>query len=97
MSSDTKPVFNKTIVFREEFDDWAVLFNPDTNDVFALNPVSIFVWRRLDGKHTIDDIYNEMLSEFNNIPEEAMDQIKSFISDLSKQGLIVEEPQQENE
>ena len=33
MLSNDKPIANPIIVFREEFDDWALLFNPDTDIV----------------------------------------------------------------
>ena len=53
---DKKPVANSQIVFREEFDDWAVLFDPDTGDSFGMNPLSAFIWKHLDGKLTLTDI-----------------------------------------
>ena len=31
-----KPVANPLIVLREEFDDWAILFDPDTGNAFGL-------------------------------------------------------------
>ncbi len=34
MNPEDKPIANPMIVFREEFDDWAVLFNPETGDTF---------------------------------------------------------------
>ena len=37
------PIANSTIVFREEFDDWAILFDPDTNETLGMNPVSAFL------------------------------------------------------
>ncbi len=30
MESTERPLVNPGVVLREEFDDWAVLFNPDT-------------------------------------------------------------------
>ncbi len=51
-----KLIANPTIVLREEFDDWAVLFDPDTGNAYGMNPVSVFVWKHLDGNHTLEDI-----------------------------------------
>jgi SynChlorMet cassette protein ScmD len=48
---DEKPVANQLIVLRE--DDWAVLFDPETGNAFGLNPVAVFIWKLLDGKHTM--------------------------------------------
>jgi hypothetical protein len=44
------PVANPLIVLREEFDDWAILFDPDTGNAFGLNPTGVFIWKLLDGK-----------------------------------------------
>ena len=49
MSHNNKPVANPLVVLREEFDDWAVLFDPDTGNAFGLSPVGVFVWKLLDG------------------------------------------------
>lgn len=43
-----KPVANPLIVLHEEFDDWAILFDPDRGNAFGLNPTGIFVWKLLD-------------------------------------------------
>jgi len=34
---------NPGVVLREEFDDWAVLFDPDTGESFAVDPVGVFI------------------------------------------------------
>ena len=41
MEGIKKPVANPMVVLREEFDDWALLFDPDTNDIFTIDPVSV--------------------------------------------------------
>lgn len=83
----TKPIANPLVVLREEFDDWAVLFDPDTGKGVGLNPVGVFVWKRLDGHHTTSDILKELLESAEDVPDEAEDHIKSFIKDLVDQGL----------
>ena len=50
MEANNNPLANPSLVLREEFDDWAVLFDPDTGDSFGLNPVSVFIFKRLDGR-----------------------------------------------
>ena len=56
LNNKKKPVANSLVVLREEFDDWAVLFDPDTGNACGLNPVGVFIWKRLDGRHTVPDI-----------------------------------------
>ncbi len=47
------------VVLREEFDNWAIPFDPATGNAFGLNPVGVFVWERLDDHPTRKDILNE--------------------------------------
>ena len=77
---------NPLLVLREEFDDWAVLFDPETGDAFGLNPVSVFVWKRLDGKHTVQDILKELREESDDVPETAGHDIEEFIEELVEKG-----------
>ena len=86
MSSNDKPLANPSIVLREEFDDWAVLFDPDTGKAFGINPVSVFVWKRLDGSHTVNDLLAELRQSYNNVPDLAGQHIADFIQELIKRG-----------
>lgn len=82
-----KPVANPLIVLREEFDDWAILFDPDSGEAFGLNPVSVFIWKCLDGRHTIRDILKEVHENCEDVPDEAEDHLNGFIGSLVDQGL----------
>jgi SynChlorMet cassette protein ScmD len=84
MNIDDKLKANSFIVLREESDNWALLFNPDTAEVYGLNPVSVFIWKRLDGKHTIRTILNELSLQCINIPKNAQNEIEDFINNLLK-------------
>lgn len=85
--NNNKPVANPLVVLREEFDDWAILFDPDTGDGFGLNPVSVFIWKRLNGQHTIEDILAELRENCEDVPEDAKAYLKDFIQDLVERGL----------
>ena len=87
MTTNDKPIANPLIVLREEFDDWALLFDPDSGHAFGINPVSVFIWRRLDGNHTVTDILTEMQDQFADVPPEAETHIQEFIDDLKSKGL----------
>lgn len=82
------PIANSMVVFREEFDDWAILFDPDANETFGLNPISAFVWNKLDGKHTKESILQSLQSECDELPQDAPQHIDNFLADLEKRGLI---------
>lgn len=88
MTATGKPVANPLIVLREEFDDWAILFDPDTGHAFGLNPVGVFIWRRLDGTRTIQDILAELKAACRDVPAEAESHLQEFLADLSRNGLV---------
>lgn len=81
-----KPIANPSVVLREEFDDWAILFDPDTGNAFGLNPVAVFIWKRLDGFHTMASILSELQENAEGVPEEAENHLRDFIQHLVKQG-----------
>lgn len=82
-----KPIANPMVVLREEFDDWAVLFDPDSGHGFGINPTGVFVWKCLDGRHSLHDILKKLQKNCENVSAKAEDHIKDFIQDLVKQGL----------
>lgn len=87
ITEKARPIANPLIVLREEFDDWAILFDPDTGKGMGLNPTSIFIWKLLDGSHTLNDIMEKLLKECENVPKEAENDLKEFIQELIERGL----------
>ncbi len=83
-----KPQANPSVVLREEYDDYAMLYDPDKVEVFCLNPVGVFLWKLFDGRHSVQEIMDELRSRCGNVPAEANDHLREFISDLAKRGLI---------
>lgn len=86
MPNPSKPIVNSMIVLREEFDDWAILFDPDTGEAYGINPVGVFIWKRLDGHHTTDEIYNELCKNCEDMPADAKLYIQDFIEVLVEKG-----------
>jgi SynChlorMet cassette protein ScmD len=89
LANTDKPLANPLIVLRKDFDDddWAILFDPDKGDAYGLNPVSVFIWQRLDGKHSLADILEEMRAHYDGVPQEAEDHLQEFIDHLMSKGL----------
>jgi len=81
-----KLIANPLVVLREEFDDWALLFDPDTGESFAVDPVGVFIWKRLDGHHTFENIMIELCQKFEQVPEEAQEHCMEFLDDLINRG-----------
>jgi SynChlorMet cassette protein ScmD len=81
------PVANPLIVLREEFDDGAILFDPDTGNAFGLNPTGVFIWKLLDGKHGVEDIVKRLRDEAEDVPDDVGEHARQFIASLEHQGL----------
>jgi SynChlorMet cassette protein ScmD len=81
-------VANPVVVFREEFDDWAVLFNPDTADAAGINPVGCEIWKLLDGRHSVEEIVAAVRDRFDDVPGTAAEEISAFIDGLVERGFV---------
>lgn len=88
MNQTDRPIANPIVVLREEFDDWAVLFNPDTADAVGTNPVGVAVWKRMDGKRSIEDIVSEIKTSFEDAPDAAFKEISAFVDRLAENGFV---------
>lgn len=88
MSTSSPPIPNPIVVLREEFDDWAVLFNPDTAEAVGINPIGVSVWKLLDGKRNLDDIVSEIGQQYDEVPEAASEDVTQFIDDLAEGGYV---------
>ena len=87
MKNGDKPIVNPHVLLREEFDDWAVLFDPDTVHGFGLSPTGVHLWKLLDGEHDLDALFEEIRHGTEGVPEEAGDHVMAFIDALVAQGL----------
>ena len=83
-----KPIANPIVVLRKEFDDWAVLFNPDTAEAVGVNPVGVAIWELLTGKNSISEITSQVNESFADVPGSATQEIQTFIEDLTERGFV---------
>ena len=96
MEKNGTPIANPVAVLREEFDDWAVLFNPDTAEAVGVNPVGVVVWKMLDGNHTLDQIVTQLQEHFDEVPEAVVEEVEAYIDDLASRGFVGYEVQPVN-
>jgi SynChlorMet cassette protein ScmD len=79
---------NPVVVLREEFDDWAILYNPDNAEAIGTNPLGVDIWKRLDSQKSVGEIVAGIKQEYTNVPENAEAEILEFIQKLLQRGLI---------
>ena len=82
MKPGDKPIVNPVVVLREEFDDWAVLFNPDTADAVGVNPVGVTVWKHLDGDHDLAALVTAVRASFTEVASDVEDDVTQFVDQL---------------
>lgn len=87
MEQNCRPIANPLVVLREEFDEWAVLLDPDTGSTFGLSPVGLFIWKCLDGRHSMDEIVEELKTRVEDLPEEVSSDVIDFVEQLVQRGL----------
>jgi hypothetical protein len=80
---------NPDVVLREEDQDGALLFNPDTNQVKVINNTALFVWQQCDGKADLVTIVAAMQDAFDEVPEQQVTgQVQAFLDEMSAGGFI---------
>ena len=88
MKMTDKPISNPVVVLREEFDDWAVLFNPDTARAVGLNPIGVEIWKHLDGEHRLEDLLVIVQGHYTDVPADALQDICNFTQSLAEGGFV---------
>jgi len=86
MKPTDMPKANPAIGLREDFEDWAVLFDPNTTDAIGINPVGVVVWRKLDGASTLSDLVAAVHATFDDVPDSVADEVSAFVDNLTKKG-----------
>ncbi|MEN6342998.1 MAG: PqqD family peptide modification chaperone [Methanospirillum sp.] len=86
MPSGCRVAADPSTVFREELDDWALLFNPDTGTVFGLNPVGAFVRKHLDGSRTVEELADLVRQGFEDVPPDVEAEVAAFVEELVGMG-----------
>lgn len=81
-------VRNPDVVTREKSDDGVLLFNPDNSDIKVLNETGMFIWNLCDGSRSIEDIVEAFKAEFDEVPDDVEDQVRTFV-DMLQQSLFL--------
>lgn len=54
----------------------------DMNSVYTLNETGAFLWENIDGKKTLDDLINLLVSDYDITRDQAEKDVICFIEDL---------------
>lgn len=79
---------NPDIVLREEDEDGALLFNPDTSEVRVLNATGLFIWKRCGGA-AMDELLAAVTDAFEDVPQgRVRSDVEDFVSGLLEAGFM---------
>ena len=84
---------NPSAVFREEFDNSAILFNPDNGDIFSLNATGKVIWKALaEGCADEAEVLKKLAAACDApLPESAANDVGEFIAALKEKGFVADE------
>lgn len=88
MRATTPPFAHPQVVLREEFDDWAILYDPDTAATVGINPTGVAIWKQINGKKRPEDFVQSLIEEFDTVPEEVPGDVEKFLDLLESKGFI---------
>ncbi|HPM82051.1 MAG TPA: HPr-rel-A system PqqD family peptide chaperone [Candidatus Anammoximicrobium sp.] len=82
LPADARLIANPNLVLREEEDDAALLFDPETGSVNVLNSTGLAVWRLLDGNRDRAQIMGHLREEFDGLDAAAEEQVAALLKRL---------------
>ncbi len=71
-----------------EIDDEIVMFDADAGKYYGLNGVAAAVWNQIDKPKSVDEICDQLTTEFDVERQTCIDEVLSFLPELQKKGLI---------
>ncbi|MBU0491257.1 MAG: SynChlorMet cassette protein ScmC [Chloroflexi bacterium] len=93
MNLTDRPIPSPGVVLRADFGDYALLFHPLFDDLVGLSPVALATWRALDGRRTVSEIAALVRAQFDGAPESVAEDVVAFLSDLTRRGFVLTEPE----
>jgi len=83
-----KILANKEIVYREEEGE-ALLFDPETGAIKALNSTGNFIWKLCDGTRDKEQIVVELVKTFPDVKRDALvADLEEFLKQVSENSLV---------
>lgn len=87
MNEEAIPVLSPQLIWRE-LDDGTVVVTPDEGKVRVLNRTGTSIWLQIDGQHSLTEIADHLVEDFEISQEQAVSDVTAFLTDLSQKGLI---------
>ena len=86
------PAVDPQAILNEEFDDWALLFQPLTGETVGLDPVGVLTWKMIDGRRSGEEIAAALATRFEDAPPSVREDTLAFLEKLYRRLFIRIEP-----
>ena len=77
----------KASVIETDLETELVLLDPETRQMYSLNPVGRAIWRELSG-HSVGTLVGEITRAFDVERDRALDDVRRILGELLEVGLI---------
>ncbi len=83
---DSVIIRNEDVIFRKIEDEYVLVpmiaSSDEVEHIYNLNKVGADVWERINGKLTVGDIINDLISEYEATPEQITKDVLDFLNDI---------------
>ncbi len=89
ITPESRMTQNPDVVVREQGEDGALFFNPDTNQIRVVNSTGVEIWRFCDGERTLDAIVVQIRSVFEcGDDPDVVTHVTDFVGDMTSAGFL---------
>ena len=60
------------------------------NEIFTLNGTGRAIWKRLDGRNSLEDVVKDLMTEFEVTAKEGREDVLGFVEELLKRKMLIE-------
>ena len=86
--ADTARFERKPSVIETDLETELVLLDPETREMYSLNPVGRVIWRQLS-ERTVSALAHHLTEVFDIAYDRALDDVRRLLAELLEVGLIV--------
>jgi len=85
----TRYIVNPDVNLREEDEDGALLYNPDTDRVQLLNPTGLHIWKLCAQGRTMEELIASLQADFDEVPADAVaTDVEEFVTHMTDSGFL---------
>ncbi len=87
LTPTSRPAHHPQVILQESGEE-AVLILPAQGKVKVLNATGTFIWEKLDGTRTLEEIAQALSQVYDVPPTEALQDVLAFVAALAERGLV---------